>query len=84
MQFGFPKASPVTVATFASDKRYMEKSLGARYAKSGFEVHLLDLRNHGRSFHSDVFSYEAMTADVLSYCNAHQLDLILFQYAQCE
>ncbi len=26
MQFGFPKASPVTVATLASDKRYIEKS----------------------------------------------------------
>lgn len=26
MQFGFPKASPVTVATLASDNKYIEKS----------------------------------------------------------
>jgi pimeloyl-ACP methyl ester carboxylesterase len=36
-------------------------------------VHLLDLRNHGKSFHSDDFSYEIMAQDVLEYCQAHQL-----------
>ncbi|HEU0135957.1 MAG TPA: alpha/beta fold hydrolase, partial [Flavobacterium sp.] len=28
------------------------KTLGARFANDGFEVHMLDLRNHGRSPHS--------------------------------
>src|SRR5690554_8051511 len=27
------------------------KTLGSRYAEAGYEVHLLDMRNHGRSFH---------------------------------
>jgi pimeloyl-ACP methyl ester carboxylesterase len=31
----------------------------------GFEVHLLDLRNHGRSFHAEEFSYDLMAQDIL-------------------
>lgn len=49
------------------------KTLSGQYAQNGFEVHALDLRNHGRSFHSDDFSYEFMVQDVLEYCNANQL-----------
>lgn len=49
------------------------KTLGAQYAQNGFQVHLLDLRNHGRSFHSDVFNYEAMVQDVVDYCNENNL-----------
>jgi esterase len=49
------------------------KSLGSQYAAQGFEVHILDLRNHGKSFHSDVFNYEVMAQDVLEYCNHHNL-----------
>lgn len=52
------------------------KSLGTQYANEGFQVHMLDLRNHGRSFHSDDFSYELMVADVLEYCNHHNLSNI--------
>jgi hypothetical protein len=49
------------------------KTFGALYAVEGFQVHLLDLRNHGKSFHSDDFSYEIMAQDVLEHCQAHQL-----------
>ncbi len=49
------------------------KTLGAQYAENGFAVHMLDLRNHGRSFHSDVFNYNAMAADVYDYCLANNL-----------
>ncbi|UUV20357.1 alpha/beta fold hydrolase [Paenimyroides aestuarii] len=52
------------------------KTLGSRYAENGFEAHLLDLRNHGRSFHSDLFNYQAMAADVVAYCKAHDLKKI--------
>jgi pimeloyl-ACP methyl ester carboxylesterase len=44
------------------------KTLGVQYAALGFEVHLLDLRNHGRSFHDAAFSYAVMVQDVLDYC----------------
>ena len=49
------------------------KSLGAQYAQEGFQVHLIDLRNHGRSFHSDEFNYEVMVQDVLEYCKQHAI-----------
>lgn len=49
------------------------KTLGTQYAALGYEVHLLDLRNHGRSFHSEVFNYEVMAQDVVAYCDQHQL-----------
>ena len=52
------------------------KSLGSQYVSEGFQVHILDLRNHGRSFHSDDFSYEIMAQDVLDYCHEHNLEKI--------
>lgn len=52
------------------------KSFSAQYAAEGFQVHLLDLRNHGKSFHSEDFSYELMAEDVLNYCTEHHLDQI--------
>jgi pimeloyl-ACP methyl ester carboxylesterase len=39
-----------------------------------FETHILDLRNHGRSFHANQHNYEVMTEDLLSYLNAYNLD----------
>ena len=52
------------------------KTLAVQFAANGFEVHILDLRNHGRSFHSDEFSYELMIQDVFDYCKANDLDNI--------
>jgi esterase len=52
------------------------KSLGAQLATNGFQVHLLDLRNHGRSFHSEEFGYEIMVQDVFDYCQANGLESI--------
>ena len=52
------------------------KSLGSLYAIEGFQVHILDLRNHGKSFHSDDFNYEVMTQDILEYCQEHNLEKI--------
>ncbi len=49
------------------------KTLGAQFASDGFQVHLLDLRNHGRSFHSEEFSYDLMVQDVFEYCEYHNL-----------
>lgn len=49
------------------------KTLGIQFAESGYQVHLIDLRNHGRSFHSDAFSYELMAQDVYDYCQVNHL-----------
>jgi pimeloyl-ACP methyl ester carboxylesterase len=42
------------------------KSLGRRFAEH-FDTHLLDLRNHGHSPHSEEWNYEVMADDVLEY-----------------
>lgn len=58
------------------------KSLGKKFSEKGYEVHLIDQRNHGRSFHSDEFNYEAMVEDLKGYCDAHQLkDFILLGHS---
>jgi len=53
------------------------KTLGSQYAAMGYQVHILDMRNHGKSFHSDEFSYEAMANDVKIYCEHYQLRNII-------
>lgn len=53
------------------------KTLGAQFAEVGFEVHMLDMRNHGKSFHSNAFSYEDMVNDVKEYCSFHKLENIV-------
>lgn len=39
-----------------------------------YEVHLVDQRNHGRSFHSDDFSYELMVQDLKHYFETKNID----------
>lgn len=52
------------------------KTLGTQFAESGFEVHMLDLRNHGRSIQSDEFNYKLMVEDVVAYCKEKKLTSI--------
>ena len=52
------------------------KTIGTQFATAGFQVHLLDLRNHGKSFHSDEFSYDIMVQDVYDYCKDNSLEKV--------
>jgi pimeloyl-ACP methyl ester carboxylesterase len=52
------------------------KTLGTQFAESGFEVHMLDLRNHGRSIQSAEFDYQLMAKDVVEYCQEKKLTKI--------
>ncbi|PQJ15758.1 alpha/beta fold hydrolase [Aureicoccus marinus] len=49
------------------------KSHGLQWAKEGFEVHLIDQRNHGRSFHSEEFDYRVMSRDLNEYIQQQEL-----------
>lgn len=49
------------------------KTLGTQFAGSGFEVHMLDLRNHGRSIQSAEFNYQLLVNDVVEYCKENKL-----------
>ena len=44
-----------------------------KIAESGFEVHILDARNHGQSPRSEVFNYEVMAADLNAYLDENNL-----------
>ncbi|WP_115462313.1 alpha/beta fold hydrolase [Winogradskyella aurantiaca] len=50
------------------------KTLGRRFANLGYQVHLVDQRNHGRSTHSNEFNYDIMAQDLLEYINSNTLD----------
>lgn len=52
------------------------KTLGNQFAEN-FQVHLIDQRNHGRSFHTDEFTYELMAEDLLNYINHYQLKNVI-------
>jgi len=49
------------------------KTLGNQFAEEGYQVHLVDQRNHGRSFHSESFSYKVMADDLLRYLDHHTI-----------
>lgn len=38
------------------------------------EVHLIDQRNHGRSFHDNLFNYKVMAEDLLFYMNKNKIE----------
>jgi len=58
------------------------KTLGKQFIEQGYEVHLVDQRNHGRSFHDDVFNYEVLAEDLKVYCEYHNLeDIILLGHS---
>ncbi len=58
------------------------KSLGTKFSDEGFEMHLIDQRNHGKSFHDSEFSYEILVEDLKRYCDFHELnDIILLGHS---
>lgn len=58
------------------------KSLGTKFSEDGYQVHLVDQRNHGRSFHNDTFNFEVMVQDLKHYCDKYQLkDIVLLGHS---
>ena len=53
------------------------KTLGLQFAEQNFQVHLIDQRNHGHSFHSEEFNYDVLVEDLKHYCDEHQLENII-------
>ncbi|RLK06991.1 alpha/beta fold hydrolase [Tenacibaculum discolor] len=52
------------------------KSHANKFAEDGFEVHLIDQRNHGRSFHTDAFDYELLVGDLYNYIQHYNLEKV--------
>ena len=58
------------------------KTLANQFAELGYAMHLVDQRNHGRSFHSDTFNYEVLAEDLMAYCQEHNLkDIVLLGHS---
>ena len=58
------------------------KTIGAKLSEQGYEVHLVDQRNHGHSFHHNLFNYDVLVEDLKRYCETHQLkDIILLGHS---
>ena len=52
------------------------KSLANKFASVGFEVHLIDQRNHGRSFQTEEFNYELLVEDLHDYIKHYNLEKV--------
>jgi len=58
------------------------KTLGRKFSENEFQLHLVDQRNHGRSFHDAEFNYEILVEDLKAYCDEHELeDVILLGHS---
>lgn len=53
------------------------KTLGRKFSEQGYEVHLVDQRNHGRSPHDAAFNYEVLIRDLEQYCDSYKLSNIV-------
>ena len=52
------------------------KTHGKQLSELGYEVHLVDQRNHGSSFWDDTFNYDVLAEDLKTYCEAYHLSNI--------
>ncbi|MFH4964578.1 alpha/beta fold hydrolase [Gaetbulibacter sp. M235] len=53
------------------------KTHGKKLSDLGFEVHLIDQRNHGSSFWDDTFNYDVLVEDLKHYCETYSLENII-------
>ena len=53
------------------------RSIAQKYLQSEFEIYLIDQRNHGRSFHHEVHSSDAMAHDVLTMFDELELERVV-------
>jgi len=53
------------------------KTMGKKWVEEGFQVHLIDQRNHGKSFWDKEFNYEVMTEDLKNYIESKNLSQVV-------
>jgi esterase len=69
-EFGQGKPLIILHGVFGSSGNWL--TIGKKLAKS-HHVFIPDQRNHGNSFHSDVFDYAAMSEDLLNFSKHHNI-----------
>lgn len=53
------------------------QTLGKQFSENGFEVYLVDQRNHGHSPHSETWNYQAMSDDILELIQDNHLQKVI-------
>ena len=73
-KYGTPGKQPLIIlhGLFGISDNWV--TYGKRIAAEGFEVYIPDLRNHGRSFHSDTFNYIALTEDLYDFIEDNEIE----------
>lgn len=51
-------------------------TFGKKLSNNNHQVHLIDQRNHGKSFHSDNFDYQNMAEDINEYLKQEHIDKV--------
>ena len=51
-------------------------TFGKKLSNNNHQVHLIDQRNHGKSFHSDNFDYQIMAEDINEYLKQEHIDKV--------
>ena len=49
-------------------------SIARKLNTHGYTIHLIDQRNHGRSFHSEKFDYDLLREDLFNYIKYYNID----------
>jgi len=58
------------------------KGIAKKISEKGYQMHLIDQRNHGRSPHHEAFNYGLLASDLLAYCHDNNLrDIVLLGHS---
>ena len=49
------------------------KSFAKRMNQNKYQIHLVDQRNHGKSFHNNLFNYEILATDLKNYIDHYKI-----------
>ena len=49
------------------------KSFAKRMDQNKYQIHLVDQRNHGTSFHNNLFNYEILATDLKNYIDHYKI-----------
>lgn len=49
------------------------KSFAKRIDQNKYQIHLVDQRNHGKSFHNNLFNYEILATDLKNYIDHYKI-----------
>lgn len=76
LRFENPEAPPIIIlhGLLGASRNW---TIIGKALRNRFDVHILDIRNHGNSPHADSMRWSELVADLSLYLNAHDLDKVV-------